>query len=216
MTSDNLEEPEHPSRLNQWFATAICGNDILSSALYVSGIAIAFAGVFAPLVLLTVGLVLFFYKSVYTEVVEALPINGGAYNCLLNSTSKTIAAIAGITTILSYVATAVISGNTAINYLRTILPAIPAIPATIGLLFAFAILVILGIKDSAKIALLIFVVHIIVLTIFVVWGIAHFSGLLVQLFDNIRTSTSMLPSHGGIVKALFFAFSASLLGVSGF
>src|ERR1700730_18619937 len=101
-----IPEKQH-FKLNQWLATALCGNDILSSALYVSGIAILFAGVLAPLVLLFIGGVLFLYKAVYTEVVEALPINGGAYNCLLNSTSKTIAAIAGITTVLSYVATSV-------------------------------------------------------------------------------------------------------------
>ncbi len=51
-------------KLNQFFATAICGNDILSSSLYVSGIAILFAGVYAPLVLAVIGLVLFFYKAV--------------------------------------------------------------------------------------------------------------------------------------------------------
>src|SRR5688572_29875796 len=94
-------------KLGEFFSTAICGNDILSSALYVSGIAALFAGVYAPLVLLAVALVLFFYKAVYREVVEALPINGGAYNALLNGSSKTIAATAGVMTILSYVATAV-------------------------------------------------------------------------------------------------------------
>src|SRR5437868_1786600 len=99
------------TKLGEWFATAICGNDILSSSLYVSGIAILFAGVYAPLVLAFIALILFLYKMVYTEVVEALPINGGAYNCLLNGTSKTIAAIAGVMTILSYVATAVISAK---------------------------------------------------------------------------------------------------------
>src|SRR5258707_13615379 len=103
------KENKSSSKLGQWAATAICGNDILSSALYVSGIAIIFAGIYAPLVLLFIAFVLFLYKFVYTEVVEALPINGGAYNCLLNGTSKTVAAIAGITTFLSYIATSVIS-----------------------------------------------------------------------------------------------------------
>jgi hypothetical protein len=45
---------EHP-KLGAFFSTAISGNDILSSALYVSGIAIIFAGVYAPLVLLFIG-----------------------------------------------------------------------------------------------------------------------------------------------------------------
>lgn len=67
-------------KLGQFASTAIAGNDILSSCLYVSGIAILFAGVFAPLVFLLIALVLFLYRFVYTEVVEALPLNGGAYN----------------------------------------------------------------------------------------------------------------------------------------
>src|SRR6266446_4100915 len=98
------KQNNHIKKLNQFFATAICGNDILSSTFYVSGISILFAGIYAPLILAGIVLVLFFYKSVYTEVVEALPVNGGAYNCLLNSTSKIIASFAGTMTILAYVA----------------------------------------------------------------------------------------------------------------
>lgn len=105
----------HP-KLNELAATAICGNDILSSCLYVSGIAMIFAGVYAPLVLLLVGVLLYFFRFVYTEVVEALPINGGAYNCLLNGTSKPIAAVAGVMTVLSYIATACISAKVGVEY----------------------------------------------------------------------------------------------------
>ncbi|MDQ6984905.1 MAG: hypothetical protein Q9M91_05145 [Candidatus Dojkabacteria bacterium] len=54
-------------KLGGFYSTSISGNDILSSVLYVSGIAALFAGVYAPLVLLAVVLVLFFYKSVYRE-----------------------------------------------------------------------------------------------------------------------------------------------------
>lgn len=203
-------------KLNQWYATAICGNDILSSALYVSGIAIIFAGIYAPLVLLLVGLVLYFYKSVYTEVVEALPINGGAYNCLLNGTSKPIAAIAGVTTILSYMATAVISGSTAINYLRTVVPVIPVIPATIGLLLAFALLVIAGVKDSAKVALGIFVFHLLILTAFIILGLLHLNINFTQFQLNLNSNPAIINHNGGLMLALFFAFASSLLGVSGF
>lgn len=202
------------AKLNQIYATAISGNDILSSSLYVSGIAIFFAGVFAPLVLLIVALVLFFYKSVYTEVVEALPINGGAYNCLLNGTSKTVAAVAGVTTILSYIATAVISATVAIQYIHSLVP-VPVIPATIVLLLFFATLVISGMKDSARVALIIFVVHIVALLSFLAMAVMFiFSGHL-QFFDNIGYTFTHV-SKDGILKALFFGFSASLLGVSGF
>jgi amino acid transporter len=203
-------------KLNQWYATALCGNDILSSALYVSGIAIIFAGIYAPLVLLLVGLVLFFYKSVYTEVVEALPINGGAYNCLLNATSKPIAAIAGVTTILSYMATAVISGSTAVNYLRTIIPSVPAIPATAILLLAFALLVIAGVKDSAKVALGIFIFHLFILSAFIIFGLMHLHVNFSQFQTSIQNNPVIIQHNGGLILALFFAFASSLLGVSGF
>lgn len=79
MSSKQKHQP-----LSEFFATSIAGNDILSSALYVSGIAALFAGVYAPIVLLAVAAVLFFYRAVYKEVVGALPVNGGACNALLN------------------------------------------------------------------------------------------------------------------------------------
>lgn len=220
------------TKLGQFFATAICGNDILSSALYVSGIAAIFAGMYAPLVLFIVGLVLFLYRSVYREVVEALPVNGGAYNALLNSTSKIAAAVAGTMTILSYVATAVISAKTAVEYglffagvaaqrlgWQSILTFINnlSLPLTVGVLFLFALLVIAGVKDSARVAAGIFSAHIVTLSLFIGVGlytlIAHgvnFSAA------NWEATNSLIAQHGDLWHVLFFAFSVSLLGVSGF
>ena len=160
----------HP-KLNEYLATAISGNDILSSVLYVSGIAAIFAGVYAPLVLILVAGVLYLYRAVYREVVEAMPINGGAYNCLLNATSKTFAAVAGVMTVLSYIATAVISAKVGIEYLHFAFPQLPVMAGTVGLLFIFAWLVVLGVKDSAKVAFVIFIFHLISLTLFVLTGI---------------------------------------------
>jgi hypothetical protein len=60
----------HPSRhtLNEIYATAICGNDLTSSVLYVIGVTTTLSGQLAPLCLLAVGLVLYLFKSVYGEV----------------------------------------------------------------------------------------------------------------------------------------------------
>lgn len=207
---------EHP-KLGAFFSTAISGNDILSSALYVSGIAIIFAGVYAPLVLLFIGVVLFLYRFVYIEVVEALPVNGGAYNCLLNGTSKTIAATAGVMTLLSYVATAVISAKTGIEYLHTVFPSIPVIPTTIGLLGIFALLVISGIKDSAKVAAGIFTFHILSLTVFVGLGAWYWlHGGQSFFMQNADKTKEIVSNSGNIFNTLYLAFSACLLGVSGF
>lgn len=207
---------EHP-KLGAFFSTAISGNDILSSALYVSGIAIIFAGIYAPLVLLFIGVVLFLYRFVYIEVVEALPVNGGAYNCLLNGTSKTIAATAGVMTLLSYVATAVISAKTGIEYLHTVFAWIPVIPTTIGLLGLFALLVISGLKDSAKVAAAIFSFHILSLTAFVALGAWYWlhGGASFWAVNSSRT-TEIIHNSGNLFNTLYLAFSACLLGVSGF
>lgn len=210
-------KPTHKEhvKLSQWFATAICGNDILSSTFYVSGIAIAFAGIFAPLILAIIGIVLYFYKSVYTEVVEALPTNGGAYNCLLNATSKSFAAVAGSMTLLSYVATAVISGKTAIEYIYSVIH-IPVIPITIGLMLFFAILVISGLKDSARVAFGIFAFHIVTLISFVLLGVWYAYHGASHFMQNVTHTQALIASVGGLAPAIFFGFSTSLLGVSGY
>lgn len=224
-----MPEKKESSKLGQFSSTAVAGNDILSSALYVSGIAILFAGVFAPLVFLLIVIVLWLYKHVYTEVVEALPLNGGAYNCLLNATSKTIASIAGVMTILSYVATSVISAKTAAEYLHTVVTNLPVLAVTAIIILFFAGLVIAGVKDSAKVAMAIFGLHIITLLAFVSLGVAqivsHGFGFLPQnyvdtisLFAN-SSHLNIMGNFGlgiGAGKMLFFAFAASLLGVSGF
>jgi amino acid transporter len=97
-------------KLNQLQATAIRGNDINSSCLYVYALTIMYAGQYAWISLLIVALVLYLFRKIYGEVVGALPLNGGAYNVLLNTASKRMASFAACLTILSYMATAVISG----------------------------------------------------------------------------------------------------------
>ncbi len=98
-------------KLNQLEATAICGNDISSSCLYVSGLAIVYSGQYAWISLLMVAGVLFLFRKIYGEVVGALPLNGGAYNALLNTTQKSTASLAAGLTVLSYMATSVISAS---------------------------------------------------------------------------------------------------------
>jgi amino acid transporter/uncharacterized protein YggU (UPF0235/DUF167 family) len=199
-------------RLSQWLATGICGNDITSSCLYVSAIAAVYAGVLAPVVLLLVVFLLYLYKKVYTEVVEALPLNGGTYNCLLNCTSKFAAALAACMTILSYIATAVISSKTAIEYLHTVFPVIGVIEGTIIVLGFFATLAIIGITESAVVALSIFIFHMSALTVFCVLGFVSMPGDFHILKGNLVT----LPVGKNLVVSVCLGFSAALLGISGF
>jgi len=200
-------------KLGTLASTAICGNDISSSVLYVSALSIAFAGQYAWITLLIVSVVLFFYRKIYGEVVGGLPLNGGAYNALLNTSSKMIASFAATLTILSYMATAVISANEAIHYLHHTIPVLPIIITTIVLLSFFAILTIVGITESSKVAIGIFLFHLV--------SLALLSGLIFYFLINNGLGTLFenwsIPIEGGsITNAIFFGFAASMLGVSGF
>ena len=171
---------EKHEKLGQFASTAICGNDITSSCLYVSAIAIGAAGKYAWVGLLIVAFMLFLFRKIYAEVVGALPLNGGAYNALLNTTSKSRASIAACLTILSYMATAVISAGEAMHYGANLLtflnsPFLFGFPgtwwATIGLLALFTGLTIMGISESASVAIGIFVTHLATLTLLIIFGL---------------------------------------------
>lgn len=200
-------------KLSQLAATAICGNDISSSVLYVSALSIMAAGQYAWVALLIVAIVLFLFRKIYGEVVGALPLNGGAYNALLNTTSKSMASLAATLTLLSYMATAVISASEAILYLKTIVP-IPSVAlATVALLALFMAITILGIGESSIVAIVIFIFHLVSLTLL--------SGTVITfLFQHglgtFFANNQLLPPHGSILMAIFWGFSAAMLGISGF
>ncbi|BAX82538.1 APC family permease [Labilibaculum antarcticum] len=193
-------------------STAICGNDISSSVLYVSALSIGFAGQYAWITLLIVAVVLFLFRKIYGEVVGALPLNGGAYNALLNTTSKSTASLAATLTILSYMATAVISANEAMHYCHHIFSQLPIMIATVGLLLVFAVLTISGITESSKVATGIFIFHLFSLSLLAVFIIKH---LLINGFSQFLENWN-LPVEGSITIAIFLGFSASMLGISGF
>lgn len=199
-------------KLGELGATAICGNDITSSCLYVSAITITYAGQYAWIALLIVASVLFLFRKIYGEVVGALPLNGGAYNVLLNTTSKSNASIAACLTILSYTATAVISASEAMHYLHSLIQAIPVTLATVGLLTFFLLLAISGIRESSLTATVIFIFHLtsMALLIFTAVYFVLNNGMDISI-ANFHT-----PVHGSIGKAVFFGFCTAMLGISGF
>ncbi|KAA5549064.1 APC family permease [Adhaeribacter rhizoryzae] len=208
----NVVSPTHAPKLKELPATAICGNDITSSCLYVSALAIIYAGQLAWVALLIVGLVLFLFRKIYAEVVGALPLNGGAYNALLNTTSKRTASLAACLTLLSYMATAVISATEAMHYVHHLWEGLPVIAATVGLLAFFMGLTILGIGESSIVAIVIFIIHMVTLCLLIIVGAIF---LLNHGFDTLTLNYSQ-PVQGSVFRALFFGFAAAMLGISGF
>ncbi|MCB9763801.1 MAG: APC family permease [Alphaproteobacteria bacterium] len=201
----------HKHSLGVWPSTAICGNDITSSTLYVSALCAAQAGRYAPIVLVVVAAVLYLFRRIYAEVGSALPLNGGTYTVLLNTTNKRLAAAAACLTLLSYVATAVISAGEAMHYAHNLWAGLPVFGATIGLLGLFAVLNVVGITESSVVALGIFVFHITTLTVLTVVG-----GHAVIADPSLLIENWSAPSAVSLPRALFFGFAAAMLGISGF
>ncbi|EQC25343.1 hypothetical protein SDRG_16754 [Saprolegnia diclina VS20] len=211
--------PKH--LLGEWPSTAICGNDIMSSVLYSSGIVALKAGKLAPICMAMVSVVLFMYRFIYEEVVTAIPMNGGSYNCLLNTTSKRVAAVAAVLSTLAYTATAVVSGTSACYYMQFVVPDLPVVGTTVGLMGVFAILVFIGIAESAVVAFVMFTFHIGTLSVLAVTCLIH----TIQNPEIIQANMHSGYPHvdfvgsvidGNVFTAIFFGFSASMLGVTGF
>lgn len=231
---------EQHHKLGQLASTAICGNDITSSCLYVSALAIVYAGKLAPISLLMVAAVLFLFRKIYAEVVGALPLNGGAYNALLNTTSKRAASVAACLTVLSYMATAVISALEGMHYVHNLWGGLNIMAGTIGLLAFFMFLTIIGITESAVVAIVIFITHLTTLTLLLIVGLAfvfgnggeHPDGGLSTARTNFSEPLPAAPGtsdefadlesdedssgSSSLLVALFFGFAVSMLGISGF
>lgn len=201
------------TKLNQLASTAICGNDISSSCLYVSALAIIYSGQYAWIALMIVGGVLYLFRKVYGEVVGAMPLNGGAYNALLNTTSKSMASLAATLTLLSYMATAVISANEAMHYAHNLIPVLPVLGATVLLLGIFMSLSIIGTGESSKVAIVIFLFHLISLIVLCSFS---FNFLLGNGFEVFAQNNALPVKQGSIYTAIFFGFAAAMLGISGF
>ncbi|GLE06037.1 hypothetical protein PINS_up015248 [Pythium insidiosum] len=210
--------PKH--RLGEWPSTAICGNDILASVLYSSGIVAAKAGKLTPLTQVLVSVVLYFFRYIYEEAVTAIPLNGGSYNVLLNTTSKRTAALAATLGIISYLATGVVSGTSAMQYLNTQVE-VPVVLGTVSLLFGFAMLCIIGIAESSTVALVIFAFHVLTLTMLSAFSIVHAIAHPDIYWDNMKTEFPSVNVAGALVKgnvatAIFFGYSSAMLGITGF
>ncbi|KAE9077709.1 hypothetical protein PF010_g23408 [Phytophthora fragariae] len=219
--ADIQYELDQPRKLlSEWPATAISGNDILGSVLYAASSVVAKAGKLMPVPLLMVAAVLYCFRFIYEEVVTAIPMNGGTYNALLNTTSKRAAAVAACLGILSYVATGVVSATSGVHYLDTQVD-IPVVVCTIALLFAFAVLALVGIAENSRVALIIFLHHIVVLSVLVVscavYGIKNphiFRDNMNADYPEVDFAGSMLD--GNAFTAVFFGFGAAMLGITGF
>jgi len=230
------EAQSQPKELNQFFATAICGCNITSSCLYVISLSAVSAGAFTPFIMILISFLLYLFRSIYNEVVTALPVNGGTYNLLKTTMGQKSGALVGCLTMLSYVTTAVISSSSGTLYFKRTMDVIleePISEFTVRLL-PFCILTfaaglnIIGISQSASVALMIFVMHLLTMFALIICCMITALGLFgmetpMSPFADESNPQTMLGYNwygtvlpDGLFLGLFFGFSSGLLGVSGF
>ncbi|CAI5724783.1 unnamed protein product [Hyaloperonospora brassicae] len=217
-----LQAKRTTNKLGEWLSTSISGNAILSSVLFSAGQTIAKAGKLAPVTQLFVITLVYCLRWVLDEVMSAVPLNGGVYNAMLNSASKKVAALCAVFSMLSYLSTAVVNGVSAMNYVNESLVEIPVMICTIGLLAVFAVLCLMGIAESAFVALIFFVSHTLTLILLGVFSIIYVAQHPAIFLDNMGTTLPGVTIFGGaasvssLASALFLGYGTALLGVTGF
>lgn len=198
--------------LGQIPATAICGNDITSSIIYTAGLVSATAGYYTPMCLLLVVCLLYFFRSIYVELVTALPLNGGTYTGLLNTTRKGVAVIAAVLSFLSYAATVVVSATSAVEYLKTLYEELHIMLGSIIVIVAFAGIMLLGMRESAILASVIFGFHMVTLLTLICTSM----GFLIHTKGERLVAHYTLPGPSDPATAIALGFSNAMLGITGF
>jgi len=214
ISKDDLPKRIEKHQLDVYRSVGIAGNDLLASVLYTTGILCAVCGQLAPFAMILAVLALHPFRKIFKECGTALPLNGGVYVALLNSCSKFIATFAASCSLISYSATAVVSASSCTTYAYNEFGEFPMLLVTVGILAIFALLVILGVKDSANLAFFIFSCHMITLIILIITcivAIINNNGSI--LYNNYLTP---LGTSNTISYDLFIGYSVSLLGLTGF
>ncbi|KAL3658138.1 hypothetical protein V7S43_016981 [Phytophthora oleae] len=219
---EELDVHETKNKLGEWTATSIGGNDIMSSVLFSTGQTIAKAGKLAPVAQLLVVLVIYCLRWVFEEVMSAVPLNGGFYTAMLNSAPKKVAAVVAVFSILSYLATGVVNGVSAMNYVNESLIELPVMICSIALLALFALLCLMGIAESAFVALILFLFHVFTLTLLAIFSLVYIAQHPSVFVDNMRTSLPDVSMFGdamessNVFSALFLGYGTAMLSVTGF
>jgi amino acid transporter len=201
--------------LSWWMAAGIVGADIGTSVFYSTGVIMPYVGFAAPLVILFVCLMMWFFKSTYEEGCAVSPFNGGAYIMVLQTVGRRLSMFVGAMTILSYLATAAVSALSGAYYLDSFdnlmdwstgnILVVSIIPV---MLFGFAN--IKGIKEPAFIVFFVALFHFLLLLYLDING-------LIMAFQRHADFAIVFKDLPSISPAnLLHGCAAAFLGITGF
>ncbi|KNZ72511.1 hypothetical protein J132_02938 [Termitomyces sp. J132] len=150
------------------------------------------------------------------ELGSALPMSGAPYTYILNVSSKSFALIGATLLLLDYIATSMISAATAASYLvgEVKLP-IPELGFAVLVLAVLTLISLLGVRESARIALFILTFHMGSMMVLVVSSLLHLGTTgSQQLRDNWNSRSPSSPSS--IWQQVFYGICLGMLGLTGF
>ncbi|KAI8384770.1 amino acid permease-domain-containing protein [Radiomyces spectabilis] len=215
---DRYEDTQKQKTLiGTWRATSIAGNDLIASVLYSIGPCVLQAGKYAPISMLLIALLMYPTKNIINEVATSMPLNGGTYNAMLNTTAKSAAAVVACLSILDYLATSVVSASTATAYLAaqvTMPEHFSAFVLTIIILIVFSVICLFGIRESSTLTLSIFCLHTLTMVVVMITSVVAW----VREGNHILIENWQMPDPPGVspVRMIFNGVCIGLLGVTGF
>ncbi|KAI8816639.1 amino acid permease-domain-containing protein [Fimicolochytrium jonesii] len=198
-------------QMDQYRATAIAAVAVTGGAFYSIGQIVVAAGQYAPISAALVCIVVFAYRSIFTEL-GVIPLNGGVYSLLLVGSTKMIAAMAACCAILDYGGSAVVSASTASNYFHGQWGFVDTYPLTICVLVVFAFLALGGVKDSANFGLGIFLIHLLTLLIIIFSSIVFWAR---NGSDTLIANWNAPSPSGNVAYDLFVGWCIGMLAFTG-
>lgn len=205
--------------LGQFTASAVAGNAVLGSVFYALPAVVAVGGVYSPICFFTAALVLFVWRPIMEELASALPISGGPFTYFLNVTSKPLTLVSATLLLLDYGSTSVVSAATASAYLagEVHLP-FPYWVGTVIVILLFVCFSLTGIRDSARLAFVVFSFHVTTITILIIVSAVHWAKSGNDLLcENWKIGLERSGTNPGqIMKQVYFGFCLGMLGLTGF
>ncbi|PPQ71248.1 hypothetical protein CVT26_010990 [Gymnopilus dilepis] len=206
--------------LGQFTASALAGNAVLGSVFYALPAVVAVSGIYSPISLFVATLILFLWRPIMEELASALPISGAPYTYILNVSTKSFALVGAALLILDFSSTAIVSAATAAAYLAGEVPSLP-FPTWVGaalVLLIFTVVSLMGVRESARIALAVLSLHLISMSTLIIASCVHWgtTGL-----GQLKANWELGRSTGGtsaasVARQIYYGVCLGMLGLTGF
>lgn len=209
-----IHKGELERSLNLFDLFAIGYGDLGSSIYYALGITALYALGAAPLALLTAGLVFVCTALTYAEMSSVIQEAGGSASYSRKTFNDFISFIAGWGLLLDYIVTISISSFAIAPYLSYFFPILkevwPQVVLTVVIIFALAILNILGNKHSTRLSLVLTALTLITQLVIIVIGLFFLVNLptLWRHFTIGGPNTLWSPTWGEFIHGVAMAMVA--------